>query len=612
MLRIKLYEIVPYEVHPHVAIIKSFAGIGTDDIDFEDSDDDTYLQSLDPKDWKTQDHYAVLGLRKVRFNATADDIRRAYRRKLLTHHPDKRRSQGEDVKDESHDYFSCITIAYEILGNPTKRHAYDCVDPVVVNDSIPSASSIREDFFGALRPFFTRKARWSKRQPVPGLGYVGTSLDDVHAFYDFWENYDTTRDYSFLDEEDKDKGEDRETRRAIERQNRAERARRRGEELRTIRQVLELAKANDPRLLAAVKAVKDAKAAKRQARLDAARKRREEEEERTRQEAEAHAAERAASEERKRVETERLRKEREQLKQETKRERKRLRAVVVEKYDHFIHTEYSESALAGAERVQVLADLDLLCQRLTNIQLQELNDHIENTESIEDAKALFSSKLAEVKQELQAPGLQSSAKSNQPTAVGNVNSTSTKFTPEMIQTLIKAVNLLPAGTPKRWEAIAAYINQHVPGASVTGKEALKQAKALSQEDATLRKEANAKAFVSFKSTVRETDAVKNVIITNEIEAEASRPWTVTEQRALEQALRSCPAHPADGTEGDRWQRIADIVGTRTRRECMLRCKELAEQVRAKKAAVAATKNVNALNGAPASQTELKTKKRPVK
>ncbi|TPP65918.1 putative ribosome-associated chaperone zuotin translation, partial [Fasciola gigantica] len=511
------------------------------------------------------------------------------------------------------DFFvSTFPSAYEILGNPTKRHAYDCVDPVVVNDSVPSASSIREDFFGALRPFFTRKARWSKRQPVPGLGYVGTSLDDVHAFYDFWENYDTTRDYSFLDEEDKDKGEDRETRRAIERQNRAERARRRGEELRTIRQVLELAKANDPRLLAAVKAVKDAKAAKRQARLDAARKRREEEEERTRQEAEAHAAERAASEERKRVETERLRKEREQLKQETKRERKRLRAVVVEKYDHFIHTEYSESALAGAERVQVLADLDLLCQRLTNIQLQELNDHIENTESIEDAKALFNSKLAEVKQELQAPGLQSSAKSNQPTAVGNVNSTSTKFTPEMIQTLIKAVNLLPAGTPKRWEAIAAYINQHVPGASVTGKEALKQAKALSQEDATLRKEANAKAFVSFTSTVRETDAVKNVIITNEIEAEASRPWTVTEQRALEQALRSCPAHPADGTEGDRWQRIADIVGTRTRRECMLRCKELAEQVRAKKAAVAATKNVNALNGAPASQTELKTGKRPVK
>ncbi|TPP65920.1 hypothetical protein FGIG_08079 [Fasciola gigantica] len=35
-----------------------------------------------------------------------------------------------------------------------------------------------------------------------------------------------------------------------------------------------------------------------------------------------------------------------------------------------------------------------------------------------------------------------------------------------------------------------------------------------------QKEANAKAFVSFTSTVRETDAVKNVIITNEIEGES--------------------------------------------------------------------------------------------
>lgn len=68
------------------------------------------------------------------------------------------------------------------------------------------------------------------------------------------------------------------------------------------------------------------------------------------------------------MEAERLRKEREQLKQEAKRERKRLRNVVVEKYNHFIHAVDSESALAGAERVQILADLDLLCQRLTNIQ----------------------------------------------------------------------------------------------------------------------------------------------------------------------------------------------------------------------------------------------------
>lgn len=50
-----------------------------------------------------------------RFNATDDDIRRAYRKIVLKHHPDKRKAQGENVSTDS-DYFTCITKAYETLG----------------------------------------------------------------------------------------------------------------------------------------------------------------------------------------------------------------------------------------------------------------------------------------------------------------------------------------------------------------------------------------------------------------------------------------------------------------------------------------------------------------
>lgn len=71
----------------------------------------------------------------------------------------------------------------------------------------------------------------------------------------------------------------RETRRAIERQNRIERARRRNEEVSNVRNIVLLAKENDPRILAANKAARDAKEAKRQARLVAVQKRREMEEE---------------------------------------------------------------------------------------------------------------------------------------------------------------------------------------------------------------------------------------------------------------------------------------------------------------------------------------------
>lgn len=51
-----------------------------------------------------------------RFNATDDDIKRAYRKIVLKHHPDKRKAQGETV-DSENDYFTCITKAYEMLGN---------------------------------------------------------------------------------------------------------------------------------------------------------------------------------------------------------------------------------------------------------------------------------------------------------------------------------------------------------------------------------------------------------------------------------------------------------------------------------------------------------------
>ena len=88
-----------------------------DDIEDDFEDDIVYLRSLDPKEWKNQDHYKVLGLTKLRFKASDDQIKRAYRQKVLKHHPDKRRGQGEDIREDD-DYFTCITkgnIFYNLL-----------------------------------------------------------------------------------------------------------------------------------------------------------------------------------------------------------------------------------------------------------------------------------------------------------------------------------------------------------------------------------------------------------------------------------------------------------------------------------------------------------------
>jgi DnaJ-class molecular chaperone len=59
------------------------------------------------------DHYAALGVART---ATADEIKRAFRKLASQHHPDK----GGDTQK-----FQEIQAAYDTLGDPAKRRAYD-------------------------------------------------------------------------------------------------------------------------------------------------------------------------------------------------------------------------------------------------------------------------------------------------------------------------------------------------------------------------------------------------------------------------------------------------------------------------------------------------------
>jgi len=61
----------------------------------------------------TNDYYKVLGIDK---SASKEEIKKAYRKLSLKHHPDK----GGDVND-----FKKLNEAYEILGNEEKRNEYD-------------------------------------------------------------------------------------------------------------------------------------------------------------------------------------------------------------------------------------------------------------------------------------------------------------------------------------------------------------------------------------------------------------------------------------------------------------------------------------------------------
>src|SRR5699024_2211456 len=64
-----------------------------------------------------RDYYEILGVSK---NATADEIKKAYRKVAIKFHPDK---NPDDPTAE--DKFKEAAEAYEILSNPEKRQRYD-------------------------------------------------------------------------------------------------------------------------------------------------------------------------------------------------------------------------------------------------------------------------------------------------------------------------------------------------------------------------------------------------------------------------------------------------------------------------------------------------------
>jgi len=65
--------------------------------------------------------YAVLA---VPSDASPETIKRAYRRLALEHHPDRRRGNAPQPKDED-EAFARVAFAYEVLGNEQRRKRYD-------------------------------------------------------------------------------------------------------------------------------------------------------------------------------------------------------------------------------------------------------------------------------------------------------------------------------------------------------------------------------------------------------------------------------------------------------------------------------------------------------
>ena len=90
-----------------------------------------------------RDYYEVLGVGK---QATADEIKKAYRKKAIKYHPDK--NQGDE---QAESLFKEATEAYEVLSNQEKRQIYDTYGFDGVNASFQSSGG--HDFNSIFREF---------------------------------------------------------------------------------------------------------------------------------------------------------------------------------------------------------------------------------------------------------------------------------------------------------------------------------------------------------------------------------------------------------------------------------------------------------------------------
>ena len=86
----------------------------------EHEDYEKHAKKISIADMKKDDYYKVLGLDGLKWMATEDQIRSAYRKLVLKYHPDKL----TNPTPEDRQIFLRVQDAYDVLGNPEKRKAW--------------------------------------------------------------------------------------------------------------------------------------------------------------------------------------------------------------------------------------------------------------------------------------------------------------------------------------------------------------------------------------------------------------------------------------------------------------------------------------------------------
>ena len=436
-----------------------------------------------------RDPYKLLELDELRWRASADDVKKAYRRMVLKHHPDKAQGAAEDGGDaggkeaaaeqpggdDGDEMFKAVTEAFELLSDPKRRRDFDSLDDF--DDSLPPKdydSSTHGDFFGVFGPFFERNSRWSEVPNAPLLGNSETPYDAVVRMYDFWFDFRSWRDFADADEYDVETASFREERRWMERNNEKLRVKRRKDEKARLARLVELAYAHDPRIRAEKQRQKDAKAAVKAERATALQRDRE-----------AAAAAEAAKPEAARLAAEKemaeaaeRKKQKERAAKALRKAKQRLRALAtgvnatgVNATAGAIAPGLAAEGGSGGAPLCGEAHLELLCARMSAEAMEELCDAADKAPgkagqlmriAIEVEEANLAKETATEQAAAAAARTGSAGGAGGAGSAGGAGGGSGNHSPwtdEELSLLAKAANKFPGGLPDRWTLMAEFINR---------------------------------------------------------------------------------------------------------------------------------------------------------
>lgn len=182
----------------------------------------------------------------------------------VRYHPDK---LGDTLTENGKAMWLKIQLAYDTLSDHARRRRYDSTLPF--DDSIPKEGEWNDEtFYTVFQTVFERNSMWALQKPIPTLGTADTPLAEVRAFYKYWDNFESWREFAQYDEYKPDEAQDRYERRYMENENKKIRAKYEKKERARLIKLAESCYNNDPRIKRELQEIENEKLKKNQQKKD--------------------------------------------------------------------------------------------------------------------------------------------------------------------------------------------------------------------------------------------------------------------------------------------------------------------------------------------------------